>query len=294
MREFDGKVAVVTGAASGMGKAFAERFAQAGMKVVLSDIEQEALDRTVLGLRQREFDVIGVVGDVAKAESVDQLARQALDAYGKIHIVCNNAGVVADADMSTIGGRGGIPMWEQSLADWHWTFAVNFWGVVHGIRTFLPIMLRQDEEGHVLNTASIAGLTSGGGLPIYGASKHAVVRISEALHLQLQERGAKVKVSVLCPGGVRTRIALATRNRTDEFWDGGANRPSADELERREAEWATFTGERGMAPEAVAQRVFQAIEEEQFYILTHDDYDGVIRTRMESILTRQNPQPRPF
>ena len=175
------------------------------------------------------------------------------------------------------------------MSDWQWTFEVNFWGVVYGIRAFLPIMLAQDEEGHVVNTASIAGLTSGAALPIYGASKHAVVRISEALHYQLAEQNAKVKVSVLCPGGVNTRIALATRNRPDELWDGTTARPTAEELERREQEWAALTGERGMRPEDVAARVFQAIQDEQFYILTHDQYDGAIRTRMENILGRQNP-----
>jgi NAD(P)-dependent dehydrogenase (short-subunit alcohol dehydrogenase family) len=294
MREFEGRVAVVTGAASGMGRAFAERFARAGMKVVLADVEERALERAVQELRQGEFDVLGVRTDVARAEAVEELARRALDAYGKVHVVCNNAGVVADADLGgPVGGRG-LPIWELSLKDWHWTFAVNFWGVVHGIRTFVPIMLRQDEEGHVVNTASIAGLTSGAGLAIYGASKHAVVRITEALHLQLAGLGAKVKASVLCPGGVNTRIALATRNRPDEFWDEGAARPSAEELERREQEWAERTGPRGMRPEEVAERVFRAIQDEQFYILTHDEYDDAIRRRMETILARENPQPRPF
>ena len=289
MREFEGKVAVVTGAASGIGKAFSERFAQAGMKVVLADIEQKALDATVQEFKQREFDVLGVRADVSKPDAIDALAKQTIDAYGKVHILCNNAGVAVEGEVSQLLSGRGPRMWEQPLSDWHWTFEVNFWGVVYGIRAFLPIMLAQDEEGHVVNTASIAGLTSGAALPIYGASKHAVVRISEALHYQLAEQNAKVKVSVLCPGGVNTRIALATRNRPDELWDGTTARPTAEELERREQEWAALTGERGMRPEDVAARVFQAIQDEQFYILTHDQYDGAIRTRMENILGRQNP-----
>ena len=289
MREFEGKVAVVTGAASGIGKAFSERFAQAGMKVVLADIEQKALDATVQEFKQREFDVLGVRADVSKPDAIDALAKQTIDAYGKVHILCNNAGVAVEGEVSQLLSGRGPRMWEQPLSDWHWTFEVNFWGVVYGIRVFLPIMLAQDEEGHVVNTASIAGLTSGAALPIYGASKHAVVRISEALHYQLAEQNAKVKVSVLCPGGVNTRIALATRNRPDELWDGTTARPTAEELERREQEWAALTGERGMRPEDVAARVFQAIQDEQFYILTHDQYDGAIRTRMENILGRQNP-----
>src|SRR5262249_10904991 len=159
-----------------------------------------------------------------------------------------------------------VHMWEQSLSDWEWTFAVNFWGVVHGIRTFLPLMLAHGEEGHVVNTASIAGLTSGGTLPIYGASKHAVVRISEALHVQLRQMEWPIKVSVLCTGGVNTRIALATRNRQDAYWERGESRPDAAELERREQEWAALTGRAGMQPDEVAGRVFQAIQDEQFYI----------------------------
>ena len=289
MREFEGKVAVVTGAASGIGKAFSERFAQAGMKVVLADIEQKALDATVQEFKQREFDVLGVRADVSKPDAIDALARQTIDAYGKVHILCNNAGVAVEGEVSQLLSGRGPRMWEQPLSDWQWTFEVNFWGVVYGIRVFLPIMLAQDEEGHVVNTASIAGLTSGAALPIYGASKHAVVRISEALHYQLAEQNAKVKVSVLCPGGVNTRIALATRNRPDALWDGTTARPTAEVLERREQEWAALTGERGMRPEDVAARVFQAIQDEQFYILTHDQYDGAIRTRMENILGRQNP-----
>jgi len=289
MREFEGKVAVVTGAASGIGKAFSERFAQAGMKVVLADIEQKALDATVQEFKQREFDVLGVRADVSKPDAIDALAKQTIDAYGKVHILCNNAGVAVEGEVSQLLSGRGPRMWEQPMSDWQWTFEVNFWGVVYGIRAFLPIMLAQDEEGHVVNTASIAGLTSGAALPIYGASKHAVVRISEALHYQLAEQNAKVKVSVLCPGGVNTRIALATRNRPDELWDGTTARPTAEELERREQEWAALTGERGMRPEDVAARVFQAIQDEQFYILTHDQYDGAIRTRMENILGRQNP-----
>ena len=289
MQHFEGRVAVVTGAASGMGRAFAERFAQAGMKVVLADVEQEALETAVREFTQREFDVLGVRTDVARPESVEDLARQALDAYGKVHVVCNNAGVAADSEVQSLLGGPVAPMWEQPLSDWEWTVAVNFWGVVHGIRTFVPLLLAHGEEGHVVNTASIAGLTSGARLPIYGATKHAVVRLSEALHLQLAGLESKVKVSVLCPGGVNTRIALATRNRPAEWWDAVATRPTAEELAQREQAWAARTGPAGLAPEAVAEQVFQAIQDEQFYILPHAEYDEAIRVRMENILARRNP-----
>jgi NAD(P)-dependent dehydrogenase (short-subunit alcohol dehydrogenase family) len=289
MREFEGKVAVVTGAASGMGKAFAERFALAGMKVVLADVEAAALERVEREFRQREFDALGVLADVSQPEAIEALAQRALDAYGKVHIVCNNAGVATDAEVNSLLGGPIPPLWEEPLKDWQWTFAVNFWGVVHGIRTFMPIMLAQNEEGHVVNTASIAGLTSGPALPIYGATKHAVVRVSEALHLQLVQRQAKVKVSVLCPGGVNTRIALASRNRPDEAWASGEERPAPEELERREQTWAAFTSNRGLPPEAVAEKVFQAIQDERFYILPHDEFDGAIQARLTNILERRNP-----
>lgn len=292
MREFDGRVAVVTGAASGMGKAFAERFALEGMKVVLADFEKEALDATVLAFKQREFDVIGVLADVSSAAAVEKLADEAFATYGKVHILCNNAGVVTDAELGRLGFEGKADLWEQPLSDWQWTFGVNFWGVVHGIRAFVPRMLAQDEPGHIVSTSSIAGLTSGAGLPIYGASKHAVVRISEALHLQLAERDSKIKVSVLCPGGVRTRIALASRNRPDDLQEG--ERPARAELESREERWTSQAGARGMEPAEVATRVLTAIRDEQFYILTHDEYDGRIRERMEAILARRNPGAAAF
>lgn len=282
MRTFEGRVAVVTGAASGMGRAFAERFAQAGMRVVLADVEEHALQQTVQTLRQREYDVLGVVTDVANPTAVEELAHETLDAYGKVHVVCNNAGVATEHEVQQLLGGETRPLWEEPLRDWQWTFAVNFWGVVHGIRTFVPLLLAQGEEGHIVNTASTAGLTSGAALPIYGASKHAVVRLSEALHLQLAQRQAPVKVSVLCPGGVRTRIALAERNRPETGLGEPAQRA-------REQAWAALIGERGLEPEAVAEQVFQAIAEERFYILTHPEVDRAIRTRFENLLARRNP-----
>jgi NAD(P)-dependent dehydrogenase (short-subunit alcohol dehydrogenase family) len=256
---------------------------------VLADVEDAAPQATVQQFTQREYDVIGVQTDVSSAAAIENLKRRALDSYGKVHILCNNAGVAADSEVSQLLDRSGPRIWEQPLKDWEWTFAVNFWGVVYGIHSFVPQMLAQDEEGHIVNTASIAGLTSGPTLPIYGASKHAVVRISEALHYQLAQARARLHVSVLCPGGVNTRIALATRNRPAEAWDAQQQRPDAGELEAREQRWSAMTGERGLAPEAVAARVFQAIQDEQFYILTHDEFDPAIRARMENILSRQNP-----
>ena len=282
MRDFEGKVAVITGGASGMGKAFAERFAREGVKIVLADVEEEALNATVLELQQAEHDVVGVLADVSSAQAIEELAEKTLDAYGKVHLLFNNAGVG--------GGGEGSKLWEHSIQDWDWTFGVNLWGVVYGIKTFLPIMLEQGEEGHVINTASIAGLIGGAGLDIYGATKHAVVRISEALHLQLAEIDSKVKASVLCPGFVDTNIGTSWRNRPDELWTGGA-RPSDEELERRRQVRisAQATRTNVITPEQVADQVFEAVRDERFYIITHDNFDDAIRTRMDNILERRNP-----
>ncbi len=201
MQDLPGKVAVITGAASGIGRAIAERFAREGMKVVLADIEQQALDNAVTELRRQEYDVLGVLTDVSKGESVEALAEATLRAYGKVHLACTNAGVFLPAK----------PMWESTLKDWEWILGVNEWGVINGIRTFVPIMLAQDEEGWVINTSSIGGLVTGSS--IYGVTKHTVVALSEALHLQLKQRNAKIGVSVLCPLFVDTKIMASGRNR---------------------------------------------------------------------------------
>ena len=182
MQEFKGKVVVVTGAASGIGRGLVERFASEGMNVVLSDIEKEPLAIAEQELKSGGADVLAVQTDVSSLESVEALRDQVLERFGKVHLLCNNAGVAGDLDF--LGNRR-ERIWEHSMRDWEWTFGVNFWGVVHGIRAFLPIMIEQDEEAHVVNTASMAGLLSGATADIYGATKHAVVRITEALYFQL-------------------------------------------------------------------------------------------------------------
>ncbi len=280
MQDFEGKVAVVTGAASGIGRAMADRFAAEGMKVVLADIEEPALEAAVAELRQQERDVIGVRADTSSYESVQDLAQRTLDEFGGVHILCNNAGV---------GGGGlGETIWERSLNDWNWTFGVNWWGVVYGIKTFVPIMIEQDEPAAVVNTGSVAGLT-GGMMDIYSVTKHAVVRASEALHLQLTMRNSPVQAHVLCPGFVATKIGASSRNRPDDLWD---ERPDDAALEAQWAESIERIGELGIPPSEVADKVLAAIRDEQFYILTHDDFDDSIRTRMENILERRNPVPQ--
>jgi len=288
MQEFEGKVAVVTGAASGIGRAMADRFAEAGMKVVLADVEEEALDAAVTEMRQAEHDVLGVLCDVSTEEALQNLADRTVEEYGGVHVLCNNAGVVVGG--SIVGDRDQY-IWEQPLSDWQWTLDVNLWGVVHGIRIFTPIMLAQNEPGHIVNTASTAGLTGGPQLGVYGVSKHGVVRMSEALYFHLREAtGGTVGCSVLCPGGVRTQIAAAGRNRPDERLESDILRLDADETAKRASDWADRIGETGQEPSEIAEKVFQAINDDQFYILTHETQDPGLRVRFDNILARRNPE----
>jgi NAD(P)-dependent dehydrogenase (short-subunit alcohol dehydrogenase family) len=279
MRDFEGKVAVVTGGASGIGFGMATRFAEQGMKVVLADVEEPALEAAVTRLRQAEHDVLGVVTDVSKSESVEALARKTLDAYGRVHVLCNNAGV---------GGGAGGAIWEATLKDWQWTLGVNLWGVIYGIHTFVPIMLEQDEEGHVVNTASMAGITPSN--RPYSISKHGVVSLSEALHEGLRDRGAKVHCSCLCPGVINTNIMFGSRNRPPELINPGREQPTEREMRRSNAVHK-YAVEKGMDPLEVGDMVVEAIRNEQFWILTHPDWDNIIRTRVDDILARRNPTP---
>jgi NAD(P)-dependent dehydrogenase (short-subunit alcohol dehydrogenase family) len=285
MQEFEGKVAVVTGAASGMGRAFAGRFAQEGMKVVLADVEEQALGTAVRELKRDEFDVLGVITNVAEVADVENLAARTLETYGKVHVVCNNAGVALHT------GQG---VWEHSLNDWHWLMNVNFWGVLHGVRTFVPIMIAQDEECHIVNTSSLAGLVAGSGA--YGATKHAVVSLSESLYTELQARKlTKIGVSVLCPGLVDTRIADAERNRPPELQN--ASEGSSEEQRRRVEQMLEWSASDGLAPARVAEIVLEGIRDGQFYLRTDDKVtkdiaDGWIQTRMENIIHRGNPVAR--
>lgn len=280
MRDLDGKVAVVTGAASGIGRALAERFAAEGMKVVLADVEREPLESAVQELRRREFDVLGVEANVARGEDVEALARRTIAVYGGVHVLCNNAGVVA--------GSGSC--WEHSVKDWEWLLGINVMGVVHGIRAFLPIMLAQD-EGHVVNTSSVLGLVARSGAP-YGVSKFAVQGLTEGLYYDLQARGSGVRCSVLCPGPVATKILAAERNRPDEYLDGERSPEERRAEEERRAAAVARWQEFGMPPDQVADAVMSAIKEERFYVLTHLGVLDGVRGRMEDILAQRNPSPQ--
>jgi NAD(P)-dependent dehydrogenase (short-subunit alcohol dehydrogenase family) len=279
MQDFRDKVAVVTGGASGIGRAMVDRFAAAGMAVVVADVETTALAATETELRDRGTKVLAVRTDVAKAADVEVLASAVVARFGGVHVLCNNAGV-------SVGG----PMWEHTLDDWQWVLGVNLWGVIHGIRTFVPIMLRQGEPAHVVNTASLAGLTSNPFLGVYNVTKHAVVTLSETLAQELATLGPHVKVSVLCPGFVATKIADSHRNRPAAL-ASGADRIRPVEFE--EAIRAAIAG--GLAPAAVAELVLSAIREERFYVFPHPELTHLrVRARMEDILEGRTPVPFPL
>jgi NAD(P)-dependent dehydrogenase (short-subunit alcohol dehydrogenase family) len=274
MKDFKRGVAVITGAASGIGRALAERCAREGMKVILADIEPGALAELEANLQADGGTALAVRADVSQAKDVAALAEKTLEAFGAVHLLCNNAGVATNGTV-----------WESSLSDWEWVLGVNLWGVIHSVRTFVPIMLAQDTQCHVVNTASMSGLISFPRGSVYAVSKHGIVTLSEALYHELAERGGKVKVSVLCPGLVQTRIVDCARNRPERL---AATTPMGPV---EAAGWETLRQQMqtAMPPAQVADAVFQAIREERFYILTHPEGKDWIRTRMEDILRERKP-----
>jgi NAD(P)-dependent dehydrogenase (short-subunit alcohol dehydrogenase family) len=274
MKEFREKVAVVTGAASGIGRALAQRFARAGMKVVLADVEAAPLDAAAREIEASGAPALAVRTDVSKAADVERLAQAALAKFGAVHVVCNNAGV-----------GFGAPTWMYTIADWEWVLGVNLWGVIHGVRVFTPILLSQGGEGHIVNTASMAGMVSGPGMAAYNVSKFGVVTLSETLHHELALFGSPVRVSVLCPAFVSTNIADAARNRPAELSDTAPKMPGADEMEQLGRQLIAA----GSPPSMVADVVFEAIRDERFYIFPHPDWKEFIRARMEDILADRAP-----
>ncbi len=263
-----GNVAVVTGAASGIGRAMAERFAADSMRVVLADVEEGPLAAVTASLKSAGASVIAVRTDVSNAADVENLAQQTLEAFGAVHILCNNAGVVCSR-----------PVWEHSLADWDWVLGVNLWGVIHGIRAFVPRMLAQETECHIVNTASILGLIGGAGEGIYKVSKHGVVVLSETLAAELAQKGAKIQVHVLCPGWVRTGILDSERNRPQ-----GLPQPQHIPRTGNSRDVRAEMGA-GMSPAEVAAHVYRAIQNGDFYIFTHPEMKGQVQERMERILS---------
>ncbi len=278
MDQLAGRVAVVTGAASGIGLALARRFGAEGMRVVLADIEAGPLERASKALATAGVETLAVRTDVSRGEDVAALATRSVDAFGAVHVLCNNAGIF-------VGGNS----WEVPIADWNWVLGVNFWGVVHGLRSFVPLLLAHGEEAHIVNTASMAGLVS---LPFtapYCVSKHAVVTLSESLHHEMAVRGGKVGVSVLCPEVVATNIGDCARNRP-----ASAGSPAAETPEQALVRGALEKSiERGISPDAIADRVLRAVRERRFYVLAEGDWRRAADLRCDEVREARNPTLAP-
>lgn len=284
MQDYTGKVAVITGAASGIGFALAQRSAREGMHVVMADVERNALEAAAAKISATGTQALPVVTDVSRFESVEALAQRTLDTFGAVHLLCNNAG---------IGSAHSGPVLTATLANWQWVLGVNLWGVIHGVHAFAPVMVRQNVEAHIVNTASVAGLVSGQ-LGVYTVSKHAVVALTETLYEELAHLNSPVKAHVLCPGPVSTRLLEADRNRPQTI----AHEPDTLDIEipgRRE--WMASHAQDmrdGMSPETVADFVFDALANDRFYILTHPERKPLMQSRLEDIVQERNPSVKPY
>ncbi|HET7671730.1 MAG TPA: SDR family NAD(P)-dependent oxidoreductase [Burkholderiales bacterium] len=272
MKELRGKVAAVTGAASGLGRAMALAFADEGMSVALGDVGDttEVLET----IKSKDVPALSMKLDVSRGEEVEAFAQRIDKELGGAHVVCNNAGV------SPLGAA-----WEASVGDWQWILGVNLWGVIHGVRSFVPRLMKRN-EGHVVNTASVAGIINPPGSGAYNVTKHGVVALSETLYHDLRERNSAVGVSVLCPAYVPTGIADSERNRPAGLPGGEKSK----ETLAREAMLRKAVSSGRLSADDVARAVVQAVKEDRFYVLTHPRIKGAIRARMEDILDDRAPR----
>jgi len=273
VKDLVGKVAVVTGAGSGIGKAMAERFAAEGMRLVLADIEADALAAAEASLTASGAEVLSECLDVSDSKAIETLAERTQAEFGGAHVLCNNAGVAS-----------GGPVWEISEADWNWVVGVNLLAVVHGIRAFVPRMIAAGEPAHIVNTASIAGLTCPVFMSPYNVTKHGVVALSDTLRSELVATGAPIGVSVLCPGWVKTRIHESDRNRAE-----GVEVPDEALSDLRAAVGAFIAG--GIEPAEVAAQVRDAIVEDRFWIRTHPEMEPMVKARAAAIIAGETPPP---
>ena len=278
MNDLRGRVAVVTGAASGIGLAMAERFAAEGMKVVMADVEAAALDRAAAGVRATAPAVLTTRVDVSRPEDVERLAAETYAAFGAAHVVCNNAGV------AVIGA-----VHEHTLADWQWVMGVNLWGVIHGVRAFVPRMLTGGDEGHVVNTASMAGLTTSAYMSVYDVTKHGVVALSESMYKEFEATGAPIGVSVVCPGLIDTNIMRSARNRPPELAEEGKVGPMAQAFGQGLADRLAT----GYPPSEVASQVVEGILGKRFYVVpAQPEVKQGAMLRAQDILELRNPTRR--
>jgi NAD(P)-dependent dehydrogenase (short-subunit alcohol dehydrogenase family) len=280
MQEFAGRVAVVTGSASGIGFGLAERFGAEGMKVVLADIEPDDLDRAVRDLISRGYEVTGEVTDVSKQGQLQKLAQATVDRYGAVHVLCNNAGV-----------QGVVaPIFQYTAKDWEWVIGVNLWGVIWGMQAFLPVMMAQDVECHIVNTSSMAGLAISNS--VYGVSKHAVVALSEAYYCDLKAAGSKVGVSVLLPGVTQTAIFDSARHRPPDLVDPDTVPPPpevAQMIEQLRSQGGRFGAGHGQTPTLVAEKVLDCIRKGSFWVVPNERWRRPALTRIEGVFEGRNP-----
>ncbi|XOV88023.1 MAG: SDR family NAD(P)-dependent oxidoreductase [Pseudomonadota bacterium] len=278
MKNFEGKVAVVTGAASGIGLGLAERCVDEGMKVVIADVEADALEAARCSLIDRGGEVLALATDVSQQSDIERLADETLRHFGGVHLLFNNAGV----------GAGGV-IWECSIKDWEWTLGVNLWGVIYAVHKFVPIMLAQATECHIVNTASIEGLWARPGHAPYQVSKHGVVNLSEVLWQDLQFANAKIGVSVLCPGAVDTNIIDSWRNRPVHLRNDAATRTVPDPNQGKRIQALRDSFRNGMTRAECAAVVFDAIRQDQLYILTHPQLTPYVEDRLGNVIAGRNP-----
>jgi NADP-dependent 3-hydroxy acid dehydrogenase YdfG len=281
MTEYKAKVAVITGAANGIGRGLAIKCADMGMKLALGDIDAGKLDEFEQELKARGVEVISSAFNVAKLEEMEEFAAKVIDSYGAVDLFFNNAGV------AVVGN-----IWNMPMRDWNWAFDINVYGIIHGIRAFVPFMIGQDKDCIIVNTASSAGLLIATNSPAYVASKHAAVALTEVLNMQLQVEKAKLRSFVLCPGFVLTNLAKAEENRPQEY-----DKDAADDAYYQGEDYINKTQtmigkvEKGIPVEVCVDRIFKAIENDNFYIITHNWCKPAVETRAREIVEGKRPMP---
>jgi short-subunit dehydrogenase len=282
MKDFKNKVAVITGAANGIGKELAKDAALRGMKVVIADIDSENLDKVKVELEKLGAEVLSLIIDVTEYEQVEKLAKETIEKFGAVDLLFNNAGVV-------VPGK----IWELPLKDVDYIMQSNLYSIVYGLRAFVPIMLKQDTPCHIVNVASAAGLITSPSMPTYHMTKFGNVGLSESVNYQLQEMGSKIKMSVFCPGFIQTDLHNCDKRRTEKF-KIDENPYYTSESYYSGLKQSDFVIKTGMPIDSIGMSVFQGIEDENFYILTHPQYNPIIGLRAKTILDGKNPNVAVF